>query len=130
LCDHGNTLLFNSQECRIRKEDTDILVATPSIRTPNNVYILNKIGREVCYVGQLDESWLCHKRMGHLNFDNLVKLSNNQAVRGIPKIIRPSNPICKHCQHGKHARVRFKTKEYSTSRPLEPIHIDLCGPTK
>jgi hypothetical protein len=25
------------------------------MRTPNNVYILNKIGREVCCVGQTDE---------------------------------------------------------------------------
>ena len=50
LCDQGNTLLFNSHECRIRKEDIDILVET-TIKTLNNVYILNKIGREVCCVG-------------------------------------------------------------------------------
>jgi RNase P subunit RPR2 len=124
LCDQGHTLLFNSQECRIRKEDTGKLVAT-TIKTPNNVYILNKIGKEVCCVGQTDESWLWNKRMGHLSFENLVKVSNHQEVRGMPKIIKPSNPICKHCQHGKQTRVRFRTKEYSTSRPLELIHTDL-----
>jgi len=48
----------------------------------------------------------------------------------LPKIIKPSNPSCKHCQHGKQTRVKFRTKEYSTSRPLEIIHTDLCGPTK
>lgn len=48
----------------------------------------------------------------------------------MPKIIRPSNPICKYCQPGKQTRVRSKTKEYSTSRPLELIHTDICGPTK
>jgi hypothetical protein len=68
--------------------------------------------------------------MGHLSFNNLIKVSNNQVVRGMPKIIKPSNPICKHCQHGKQTRVKFRTKEYSTSRPLEIIHTDLCGPTK
>jgi transposase InsO family protein len=27
-------------------------------------------------------------------------------------------------------RVSFKTKEYSTSNPLELVHTDLCGPTR
>jgi transposase InsO family protein len=101
-----------------------------TIRTPNNVYILNKIGKEVCCVGQTNERWLWHKIMGHLSFDNLVKVSNHQVVRGMPKIIKPSNLICKHCQHGKQTRMRFRTNEYSTSRSLELIHTDLCGPTK
>ena len=26
-------------------------------------------------------------------------------------------------------KIRFKTKEHSTSRPLELVHTDLCGPT-
>jgi hypothetical protein len=26
--------------------------------------------------------------------------------------------------------VRFKIKEYSTSKPLELVHTDLCGPTR
>ena len=26
-------------------------------------------------------------------------------------------------------RVSFKTKEYSTSKPLELVHTNLCGPT-
>ena len=68
--------------------------------------------------------------MGHINFDNLVKNSNLEAVRNLPKIKKPSNPICRHCQLGKQTRVRFKTKEYSTSKPLELVHSDLCGPTR
>ena len=38
--------------------------------------------------------------------------------------------ICKPCQHGKQMRVSFKTKEYSTSKPLELVHIDLHGPKR
>ena len=79
-----------------------------TIKNPNNVYILNKIGREVCCVGHTNEIWLWNKRMGHLSFDNLVKVNNNHAVRGLPKIIKPSNPGCKHCQHGKQTKVRLK----------------------
>ena len=37
---------------------------------------------------------------------------------------------CKHCQHGKQTKVEFKTKEYSTTNPLEIVHTDLCGPMR
>ena len=48
----------------------------------------------------IDEGWLCHRRLGHLNFDNLVKISK-EAIRDLPKIVKPLNSVCKHCQHGK-----------------------------
>jgi hypothetical protein len=59
-----------------------------------------------------------------------VKVGNLGAVRNLPKIIKPSNPMCRHCQLGKQTRIRFKTKEYSTSKPLELVQTDLCGPTR
>jgi hypothetical protein len=60
----------------------------------------------------------------------LIKANEKEAVRDIPKIIKPSDSICKHCQIGKQTRVRFKTKENSTTKPLELIHTNLCGPTR
>jgi len=50
LCDQRHTLLFNSHECIINKEYTRGSVATTVI-TPYNVYILNKIAREVSCEG-------------------------------------------------------------------------------
>jgi hypothetical protein len=35
--------------------------------------------------------------MGDINFDNLVKINKKEAVRGMPKIIKSSNVISKHC---------------------------------
>ena len=78
----------------------------------------------------VNESWLWHRRLGHINFDNLVKVSNLEVVINLPNIRKPSNPICRHCQLGKKTRIRFKTKEYSTSKPLELVHTDLCEPTR
>ena len=68
--------------------------------------------------------------MGHLIFENLIKANEKEAVRDLSKVIMPSDYICKHCQIGKKTRVRLKTKEHSTKKPLELIHIDLCGPTR
>jgi hypothetical protein len=65
-------------------------VAT-TIRTPNNIYILNEIGKERCCLGKENESWLWHRRMGHMNFENLVKINRKEAIREIPEISKPSN---------------------------------------
>ena len=78
----------------------------------------------------MSESWLWHRRLGHVNFDNLVKVSNLGEVRNLPKITKHSNPICIHSQLGKKTKVGFKTKEHSTSKPLELVHTNLCGPTR
>lgn len=80
-------------------------------------------------MSQVEENWLWHKRLGHLNFDNLVRISKNKKVRGLPQITKPAN-ICEECIKGKQTRVSFKTKEYLSKRPLELVHTDLCGPTK
>jgi hypothetical protein len=51
------------------------------MRTTNNIYILNDIGKERRCLGKENETWLWHKIMGHVNFDNLVKISRKEAVR-------------------------------------------------
>jgi hypothetical protein len=63
------------------------------------------------------------------HFDNLVKVSKREAVIEMPQITKPTNTLCKHCQQSKQTKTRFKSKKYSTTRPLEIVHIDLVGPT-
>jgi len=60
-------------------------VAT-TVRTPSNINGINEIGKERYFLGKDDKSWLWHKIMGHINFDNLVKVSKKEAVREMPKI--------------------------------------------
>jgi hypothetical protein len=128
-CDQGNLCIFDSQKCDIRREDTIKLVGT-SPRTLENVYILDENLNEECHINIVDEIWLWHRSLGHIKFDNLVKFNNLGAVRNFPKIINPSNTMCRHCQLGKQTRIRFKAKEYTTSQPLELVQTDLCGPTR
>jgi hypothetical protein len=56
MCDQGHKLLFDSEKCEIRKEESCKLVAT-TIITPNNIYVLNEIGKEICFLGKENESW-------------------------------------------------------------------------
>ncbi|RVW15001.1 Copia protein [Vitis vinifera] len=43
---------------------------------------------------------LWHRRLGHLNYRDLMKVANNEVIKGIPKLGKPSNPICGPCQKG------------------------------
>ena len=81
-------------------------------------------------MSMIDESWLWHRRMGHLKFDNIMKVSKKEAVRDFPKFVKPLNSVCKHCQHGKQTKSNFKEKEHTTSHPLEIVHTNICGPTR
>jgi len=51
MCDEGHKILFDSKKCEIRKEGSRKLVAT-DIRTANNIYVLNEIGKEICCLGK------------------------------------------------------------------------------
>jgi hypothetical protein len=128
MCDQGHKVKFDSQKCDIRKEGSVKLIAT-STRTSRNIYVLSETGIEKCCLGKEDESWLWHKRMGHIHFYNLAKVSEREAVREIPQITKPTNTLCKHCQQGRKTNTRFKSKEYPMTRPLEIVSTNLVGPT-
>ena len=50
ICNQGHTPTFNSKNCEIIKKISGKLVAI-TIRTLDNVYILNKMDKEKCRMG-------------------------------------------------------------------------------
>ena len=75
-------------------------MATALSRAPNDIYVLDE-ATKACLLAKEDESWLWHKRMGHIKFDNLIRIRKKEAVREMPKISKPSNTLCEACRHGK-----------------------------
>jgi hypothetical protein len=65
MCDQGHKVTFDSQKCEIRKEGSRKLVAITA-RTSRNIYVLRETRNEKCCLGKEDESWLWHRRMGHM----------------------------------------------------------------
>jgi hypothetical protein len=80
MCDQGHKVTFDSQKCEIRKEGSRELISTAT-RTSNNIYVLSEIGNEKSCLGKEDESWIWKRRMGHIHFDNLFKVSKREAVK-------------------------------------------------
>jgi hypothetical protein len=56
MCGQGNNLTFDSQECKIIKENLGKLVSK-EITNPKNVYILDEINGENCFMGNTYEIW-------------------------------------------------------------------------
>jgi hypothetical protein len=93
-------------------------VVAKGIRTENNVYVL-KENREECHLRKHDERWLWHRRLGHLNFDHLIKLKNLEVIKDLLRISKPQYSMCKPCQVGKKNRTQFKSKSFtSIEKPL------------
>jgi len=74
---------------------------------------------------------LWHRLLGHLNYNDLIKTANKEAIKDLPKIDRIEQGICGPCQLGKQTQASHKkTSCILTSRNLELLHMDLMGPTR
>ena len=57
-------------------------------KTKGNLLYL-ELGEFSCFISQVEESWLWHRRLCHVNFDNMVKIRKFRKVRGIPNLKKP-----------------------------------------
>jgi len=74
---------------------------------------------------------LWHKRLGHASLSLLNKLVSKDLVVGLPSIKYNDDKVCDACARGKQVRTSFKLKNcVSITRPLELLHVDLCGPIR
>ncbi|KAB2616216.1 retrovirus-related Pol polyprotein from transposon TNT 1-94 [Pyrus ussuriensis x Pyrus communis] len=73
------------------------------------------------------DAWEWHKRLGHLNFNNLQLLSDKEMVLGLPKLNK-STGVCERCIAEKQHRDAFSNElTWRASKPLELVHSDVCG---
>lgn len=101
------------------------------LRSKDNCYCANAreaTDDKVCHKASNDVLELWHKRLGHMNFRDLLKLS--APMRGLPKLGGKQEGACEGCKSGKQTRSPHKPiKCISTiCHPLELLHMDLVGP--
>lgn len=85
----------------------------------------------VCLVAKNknDLSWEWHKKLNHLNFKAINKLSREAWVEGLQNMTFNKDKICEAYQKRKQIKSSFKSKVHDTnSRPLSLLHMDLFGP--
>ena len=132
LCDKGNLVTFDSTHCIVKNKISEkISLYGPRI---DNVYAIdiNNVPSQnlSCFkASHNEEKWLWHRRLGHASMHTIKKLAKRDLVRGLPSCNFEYDHICDACAKGKQTRSSFKSKNsISTSKPLELLHMDLCGP--
>ncbi|XP_070050888.1 uncharacterized protein [Nicotiana tomentosiformis] len=129
----GNKVDFVSKICTITNLVTGEVVLVA--KRYKNIYVADfkslQSGDLNCLSIVDDDVELWHRRLGHASFSLMNKLVKNDMVRGLPKSSFKDHKVCDACAKGKHVRSSFKLKkEVSTSRPLNLLHMDLCGPMR
>ncbi|WVZ75883.1 hypothetical protein U9M48_023904 [Paspalum notatum var. saurae] len=75
--------------------------------------------------------WKWHRRLGHLSFDLLVRLSSMGLIRGLPKLRAEKDLVCHPYRHGKMvAASHIPVSQVMTSYSGELLHMDTVGPAR
>jgi hypothetical protein len=86
-------------------------------------------GVECCFLaGSSSELWKWHRKLGHLIFDLLTRLSKLNLVRGLPRLRLEKELVCALCRHAKMvASSHPPLTDVMTERPCELLHMDLVA---
>jgi hypothetical protein len=89
-------------------------------------------GVERCFLASSSsELWKWHRKLGHLSFDLLSRLSKLNLVRGLPRLRLEKELVCVPCRHAKMvASSHLPLTDVMTQRPCELLDIDLVGPSR
>jgi len=76
----------------------------------------------------IDESWLWHMRLGHLNFKDMEHLKKQSTITSLPSILVPKK-VCDKCLINKQSRNTFNS--YTMPKDKDLLHViysDVYGP--
>ena len=127
LTKRGYTVIFLKDRALIKKNDTTVYVA----ECRNGIYYVHTRSTRKPGSGMAmsaTETW--HRRFGHPGKEVLAKMQKNGSVAGLPKGVGTLREHCDACHEGKMARkpVAKETDRPKVTKPLEKLHMDICGP--
>ncbi|GBP51181.1 Retrovirus-related Pol polyprotein from transposon TNT 1-94 [Eumeta japonica] len=128
LIKKGNSVQFKNNCCYIYNVQNSLVGIADEM---NGVYKLRLESKQCLLTSTIEDtsSEVWHRRMGHLNMNDLKKMRNG-AVTGISYSDKSeiSKSTCTVCCEGKQSRLPFGHAGTRSSKPLDVIHADVCGP--
>ena len=126
LCDQGYSVNFSKDNCVVINKDNQILLN--GSRQVDNCYRWISNNSEVCHLNKEDQTWLWHRKLGHIDLKSIDRTVKNEVVIGVPNIDVNSKLVCGDCLTEKQTKASHTSlKECSTNRVLELLHMDLMG---
>lgn len=121
---------LQNNECRVYHFKRRLIIR--SVMSSNRMFAIKAtVIVLVCFKATNEESTLLwHKRYAHLSFKGLNLLAQKGMVKGFPRLDK-SSKVCAECMVGKQHRESLSKKSaWRTTKRLELIHVDICGPIK
>ncbi|MGI4673438.1 GAG-pre-integrase domain-containing protein, partial [Klebsiella pneumoniae] len=127
ITDRGYHVAFYETHCEVVSKSSGRIALTG--QRHGNIYEANvdTDGPATCLISRasVNESWNWHKKLSHLNFNNINELVKKDWVRGLPKALYTPDGLCDACQKGKQRRTSFKSKGVSSiDEPYHMLHLD------
>ncbi|WVZ58540.1 hypothetical protein U9M48_008806 [Paspalum notatum var. saurae] len=132
-------LLEEGYEVRFKKGFSRVLDAQESLVCPVvpfgkvfRVNFLSSSSPSRCLMaGPSSNLWKWHRRLGHLSFDLLAKLSSHDLIRGLPKLKSERDLVCHPYRYGKTvAASHSPVNQVMTACPGELLHMHTVGPSR
>ncbi|KAJ9553562.1 hypothetical protein OSB04_017607 [Centaurea solstitialis] len=134
FCDKGLEVNFRETRCCVRTyEGQELIEGTRR----SNLYTVNfqkqRPFTEICLLSKayFNQNVLWHRRLSHLNYATINQLAKAGLVNGLPSLKFTKEQLCSACEMGKIKKSSHKLKvEHNTSKPLQLLHMNLCGPIR
>lgn len=132
LLDDGYEVRFKQGTSRILDSRGDLVCMIVPEGQVFRVDFSKSFGLSRCLVaGSSSELWKWHRRLGHLSFDLLSRLSTLDLIRGLPKLKFEKDLVCAPCRHGKMVAASHPpVNQVMTEHPGELLHMDTVDPAR
>lgn len=122
----GAEVLFENDKCYITKDEKTMNIGH---LTNSNLYVINTEPDYANVASSKASLEVWHCRFGHINHKYVNDLSQKKMVTGMSCSKEETDQHCEACAKAKMHRVPVpKASRSKSSRPLQLIHSDVCGP--
>jgi transposase InsO family protein len=132
LLDEGFEVRFKSGESRLLDSRGDLVcMIIPEGQIFRADFSRSLGPARYLMAGPSSNLWKWHRRLCHLSFDLVSRLSGLDLVRGLPRLKFEMDLVCAPCRHGKMvATPHPPLTDVMTERPTVLLHMDLVGPAR
>ena len=122
----GAEVLFENDKCYVTKDKKTMNMGH---LTNSNLYVINTEPDLANVASSKASLEVWHCRFGHINYKYVNELSQKKMVVGMNCSKEDTNQQCEACAKAKMHRVPVpKASRNRSSRPLQLVHSDMCGP--
>jgi hypothetical protein len=132
LCDADLSVLFHKSNSHVLDSSGKRVCGISRIGNVFQAVFSSAQSSLRCLISQ-SSSNLCkwHRRLGHLTFDLLCRLSGLSLLRGLPLLKFESDLVCAPCRHDKMiVASRSLVNTVMTYSPGQLLHTDTVGPSR